>query len=48
MRIIQAVAVFGLIASPMALAACDTNEGPFEEAGEELDEAGDDIEDAVD
>ncbi len=47
MRIIQAVAVIGLIAAPMTLAACDTNEGPFEEAGEELDEAADDVEDAV-
>ncbi len=35
----------GLIASP--LAACDTNDGPLEEAGEEMDEAAEDVEDAV-
>ena len=30
------------------LAACDTNDGPVEEFGEEVDDAADDAEDAVD
>ena len=30
------------------ISACDTNDGPVEEAGEEIDEAADDIEDEVD
>ena len=30
------------------VAACDSNDGPLEEAGEELDEAGDEVEDSVD
>ena len=30
------------------LQACDTNEGPLEEAGEEIDDAADDIGDEVD
>lgn len=45
MRSLILAAALGLMAAP--LAACDTNEGPFEEAGEELDQAADDIEDAV-
>jgi predicted small secreted protein len=47
MRFTHLAIALGLFAVP-AVAACDTNEGPFEEAGEELDEAGDDIEDALD
>jgi predicted small secreted protein len=39
-------AALGLAAIPF-VAACDTNEGPLEEAGEEIDEAADDVEDAV-
>lgn len=35
----------GLIAAP--LAACDSDDGPLEEAGEELDDAAEDVEDAV-
>jgi len=31
-----------------ALAACDSNDGPLEEAGEDMDEAADDVEDSVD
>lgn len=34
-----------LAVSPLGLAACDTDEGWFEEAGEEIDEAADEIED---
>lgn len=30
------------------ISACDTNDGPVEEAGEEIDEAADEIEDEVD
>jgi predicted small secreted protein len=30
------------------LAACDTNEGPAEEFGEEIDDAADELEDATD
>lgn len=30
------------------VAACEDNDGPMEEAGEELDEAADDVEDSVD
>jgi hypothetical protein len=36
------------LATTTFVAACDTNEGPLEEAGEELDEAADDVEDALD
>jgi len=32
----------------LALAACDTNDGPAEELGEEIDEVTDEAEDAVD
>lgn len=39
--------LFGLGAMG-TLAACDSNDGPLEEAGEELDEAADDVKDAVD
>lgn len=35
-------------AGTTTLAACDSNDGPIEEAGEELDEAADDVEDSVD
>lgn len=38
--------LFGLGAMG-TLAACDSNDGPLEEAGEELDEAAEDVEDAV-
>jgi predicted small secreted protein len=30
------------------ISACDTNDGPVEEAGEEIDDAADEIEDEVD
>jgi len=40
-----------MMAGMFTLQACDTNEGPLEEAGEEVDQAadelGDDIDDAV-
>lgn len=40
------------LATPLALVGCDTNDGPMEEAGENVDEAvenaGDNIEDATD
>lgn len=36
-----------LVAS-FGLAGCDVDEGPAEETGEELDEAGDELEDATD
>jgi hypothetical protein len=36
-----------LIAS-FGLAGCDVDEGPVEETGEELDEAGDELEDSTD
>ncbi len=39
-------AALGFTAVPL-VAACDTNQGPLEEAGEELDEAADDVEDAL-
>ena len=35
-------------AGTTTLAACDTNDGPVEEAGENIDEAADDVEDEVD
>lgn len=35
-------------AGTSTLAACDSNDGPLEEAGENMDEAADDVEDAVD
>ncbi|MEM5516873.1 hypothetical protein WNY37_07915 [Henriciella sp. AS95] len=38
---------FGAAGTSM-IAACDSNDGPAEEAGEEIDEAADDVEDAVD
>ncbi|HLT91098.1 MAG TPA: hypothetical protein VKZ85_09160 [Woeseiaceae bacterium] len=34
--------------SAFGVAACDVDEGPAEEAGESLDEAGDELEDATD
>ncbi|MGV3592451.1 MAG: hypothetical protein ACO1PZ_12235 [Gammaproteobacteria bacterium] len=41
-----------MMAGLFTLQACDTNEGPLEEAGEEIDQAaddvGDNIEDAAD
>jgi len=37
-----------MMAGLVTLQACDTNEGPLEEAGEEIDEAGDDIGDGID
>jgi len=37
-----------LLTGMFGLQACDTNEGPLEEAGEEIDQAADDIEDAID
>ena len=32
----------------LGLTACDTNDGPAEEIGEQIDDAADDVEDAVD
>ena len=37
-----------LMAGMFGLQACDTNEGPLEEAGEEIDDAADDIGDEID
>lgn len=34
--------------STFSLAACDTNDGPAEEVGEEIDDAADEVEDAAD
>jgi hypothetical protein len=36
-----------ILGSLFGLQACDTNEGPLEEAGEELDDAADDVGDAL-
>jgi hypothetical protein len=37
-----------LLTGMFSLQACDTNEGPLEEAGEEIDDAVDDIGDEID
>lgn len=44
MKIIIGAAV--LLSAPLALAACD-NDGAFEETGEKLDEAADEVGDAL-
>lgn len=38
---------FLLLFATLGLAACD-NDGPLEEAGESIDEAAEDVEDAID
>lgn len=37
-----------VLGTALALAACSDDDGPLEEAGEELDETADEIEDAAD
>jgi hypothetical protein len=47
MRMLTFATTLLLFTVPFAVAACDDND-VFEEAGEELDEAVDDVEDALD
>lgn len=42
------VAILVAMGAIGGVAACEDNDGPAEEAGEELDEAADDVEDSVD
>lgn len=42
------VAILVAMGAISGVAACEDNDGPMEEAGEELDEAADDVEDSVD
>lgn len=37
-----------IMAALLGMAGCDTNDGPAEELGESIDEAADDLEDAID
>lgn len=41
------LSLLGLLACPAVLVGCE-REGPAERAGEEIDEAGDELEDAID
>lgn len=41
------VALLFAIGAMGTLAACDSDDGPIEEAGEELDDAADELEDAA-
>ena len=41
------VAFLFATAALTTVAACDSNDGPMEEAGEELDDAADEVEDAT-
>ena len=45
-HLVIALALLG--ATGFGITACDFNEGPFEEAGEDLDQAADDVEDGLD
>jgi len=43
----SAIATLVLVCGSLGLAACDQDDGPAEQAGEELDEAGEAVKDAV-
>lgn len=47
--LIRPLVIAGFVTmSAFSLAACDTNDGPAEEIGEEIDDAADEVDDATD
>jgi hypothetical protein len=44
---LSTAAALVLVCASLGLAACDEDDGPAEQAGEQLDEAGEAVEDAV-
>lgn len=48
MRPIRVLVLILLTLAPVGFAACDDNDGPAERAGEKVDDAVDDMKDAVD